>query len=164
MNTSTLQMEGADVVVHRQSTENAKDHFLAVIEVKLHPGLPALAWRSVPTTLHADDVRRLIAYLDEHGRKLRVNPDREAAVFVPRELGFQVRALGGDLDAAGEGEFTLSFFVNIGQCDGCSRTYVGAEAAVDAAKVRRFTDELDAFFSEPAGAGAAGVNGIRTSS
>jgi hypothetical protein len=88
-------------------------------------------------------MQRLAGYFEEHIAQLRQNPDSESQVFVPTELGFHVQALAGEVDQDREGEFSVRFFVNVGQSKVKGhRVYVGGESVVTLEQVRTFLTSL----------------------
>ncbi len=139
----TLETEGYHVAFHLQQAPRQMGFVDGVIELTLLPELGGASFRSAPTFLSANDLQRLVTYLEEHVAHLRSGANGNGFPLVPSELGFQVAALGGDVEAD-EGEFTLRFLVNVGQPDGRSATYAGAEAVVTVQQVRKFTASLDA--------------------
>jgi hypothetical protein len=144
----TLETEGYRVVFHLQNLDASREYFDGSVELSLQPDLGELVIKSPPTFLGVSDLRRLVTYFEEHISRLQGDPDAEAPVFVPLELGFQVQALSGDVGPETEGEFTLRFMLNVGQREGCSRTYVGAEAVTTVQSVRDFTASLDTVLAE----------------
>jgi hypothetical protein len=144
----TLETEGYRIAFHLHRLDAAREYFDGSVELSLQPDLGGLVIKSAPTFLGVADLRQLAAYFEEHIARLQGDPDAEASVFVPLELGFQVQALSGDVGPEAEGEFTLRFMVNVGQREGCSRTYVGAEAVTTVQSVRDFTASLDTVLAE----------------
>jgi hypothetical protein len=144
----TLETEGFQVVFHLRNLDPHGDYVDGVIELCLRPELGDLSVESPPTFLALSDLRQLIAYLDAHIACLEEDPDTESPVFVPLELGFQVQALSGEVAGENDGEFTLRFMVNVGQREGCARTYVGAEGVVTVQSVREFGSSLDTVLAQ----------------
>src|SRR5437588_11301888 len=115
----TLETEGFRVVFNLRNPDAAREYVDGRIELSLQPGLSPLSIQSMPTFLGVTDFRQLVAYFEEHLRRLRDDPGAESTVFVPLELGFQIQALAGEVNEQDEGEFTVRFLVNVGQQEGC---------------------------------------------
>jgi hypothetical protein len=143
-----LEAESYRVVFHFKNAATDGNYLDTLIELSLHPELGTLSVKSVPTFLSVSDLRRLIAYLEEHIAGLEEDAGKESGTFVPLELGFQAQALAGEVESESEGEFSLLFLVNVGQREDCSPAYVGAESVVNVAKIKDFTSALDEVMAE----------------
>jgi hypothetical protein len=141
-----LEAEGFRLTFHL-SNGKGEDWMDGLLALSLHPDLGGLTVHSAPTAIQENDLRGLIAYFEDHIARLQQDPDAESATFTPLELGFQLQALAGDVESADEGAFTLRALLNVGQREGCSRTYVGAEGVVEVANVRAFTHSLEQLLS-----------------
>ena len=102
-------------------------------------------------TIHAAPKdRRLTGHVRErlirHGLQEPFNPVdaiSESYVFVPLELGFQVQALAGELQAEDNGKFSVRFFVKVGESDAaCHRVHIGGESVVILKNLRVFLASL----------------------
>ena len=110
-----LETEGYRICFALQETQAAKESAEVVVELILDRNLGDVAVQSVPTLMTVRDLSRLVAYFEAHIARLQQHPDSESDVFVPLELGFQVQALAGEVQAGDDGEFSVRFFVNVGE-------------------------------------------------
>jgi len=143
-----LATEGFQAIFHLKPLDKELESFDAAIDLILDPDLGAIAMRSIPTFLSLHDCRRLLVYMEEHIWGLRHDATKESPVYVPLEMGFQIRALAGEVNADDEGEFGLRFMLNVGQKEGFSPVYVGAESVIDVEDARRFATSLDTVLAE----------------
>src|SRR5262249_60445744 len=89
------------------------------------------------------DLSRLVAYFEEHIARLQQHPDSESDVFVPLELGFQVQALAGEVQAGDDGGVRVRFFVNVGERSQAGRrVYIGGESVVTLKNLPVFLSSL----------------------
>lgn len=140
-----LDTGGYQLVFEFTRPDPAREYVDATIELSFPAELGVASVRSVPTFITVRDLRRLGSYLEAHIAELQEDSRKEAEAFVPLELGFQAQALSGEVDPAGEGEFTLRFMVNVGdQSENGGRVYVGAEGIVEVTRVRDFIAALEA--------------------
>ncbi|HYT93729.1 MAG TPA: hypothetical protein VEL76_33730 [Gemmataceae bacterium] len=143
-----LDAGGYQVTFAFHNGRASREYLDAVVELSLPAELGAVAVKSQPTFIAVKDLQRLAAYLGEHVAALQRDPDRDAPLFVPLELGFQLQALSGDVDSDNDGEFTLRFMINVGQPAEGSRVYVGAESTVEVVRIREFIASLEGIASE----------------
>ena len=138
-----LETDGYQVSFDLKETQVSKKYADMVVDLVLDQHLGSVAAKSVPTLIAVRDLYRLMEYFEAHIAQLLWDPDRESSTFVPMELGFQVQALAGEVQAENAGEFSLRFFVNVGrsEADG-HRVYVGGEAVVTLTHLRRFVTSL----------------------
>ena len=62
---------------------------------------------------------------------------------LPGVLGFQVQALAGEVQAGDDGEFSVRFFVNVGESSQAGhRVYIGGESVVTLKNLRIFLASL----------------------
>lgn len=100
--------------------------------------------RSSPTFVMAKDLLRLIEYLAAHIDALQAEPSHVSQVFVPLELGFQVQALGGEVESPLEGVFDLRMMLRIPvEGEDSSHVHVGCEGSVEVSKLRAFMRSLE---------------------
>jgi hypothetical protein len=138
-----LETEGYLICFALQETQAAKESAEVVIELILDRSLGNVAVQSVPTLMTVRDLSRLEAYFEEHIARLQRHPDSESYVFVPLELGFQVQALAGEVQAGDDGEFSVRFFVNVGESRQAGhRVYIGGESVVTLKNLRVFLASL----------------------
>lgn len=138
-----LETEGYQVSFDLKETQVSKEYVDMVVELALDQHLGSIAVKSVPTLIAVRDLYRLVEYFEAHITQLQQYPDCESSTFVPMELGFQVQALAGEVQAESAGEFSVRFFVNVGrsEADG-HRVYMGGEAVVTLTNLRRFVTAL----------------------
>jgi hypothetical protein len=138
-----LETEGYQICFALQETQAAKESADVVVELILDGNLGDVAVKSLPTLMTVRDLSRLVAYFEAHIARLQQHPDSESYVFVPLELGFQVQALAGEVQAGDDGEFSLRFFVNVGESDTTGhRVYIGGESVVTLKNLRVFLASL----------------------
>jgi hypothetical protein len=138
-----LETEGYQICFALQETQATKESAEVVVELILDRNLGNVAVQSVPTLMTVRDVVRLVAYFEEHIARLEQHPDSESYVFVPLELGFQVQALAGEVQAGDDGEFSVRFFVNVGESSQAGhRVYIGGESVVTLKNLRVFLAAL----------------------
>ena len=134
-------MDGYEVLFNLELDTN-EEYIDAVIELML-PHLSSVSVKSVPTFIAISDLQELIAYFEQHIAGLQQDPNYQSGTFVPRELGFQVKALSGDVISPNDGEFSILFMVNVGRRnDEASSTYVGAESAVTLENMQNFISSV----------------------
>lgn len=105
--------------------------------------------KSVPTFIAISDLQELVTYLERHITSLQLDPSSESDTFVPKELGFQVRALSGEVISPTEGEFSLLFMVNVGRSnEEVSSTYLGGESEVTIENIQSFKSSVQAVLVE----------------
>jgi hypothetical protein len=139
-----LETEGYRVCFALRETPTAKESAEVVVELVLDPNLGDVAVQSVPTLMTVHDVSRLVAYFEAHIARLQQHPDSESYVFVPLELGFQVQALAGEVQAGDDGEFSVRFFVNVGASSQAGhRVYIGGESVVTLKNLQVFLASLN---------------------
>jgi hypothetical protein len=138
-----LETEGYRICFALQEIQAAKESVEVVVELILDRNLGDVAVQSVPTLMTVRDVSRLVAYFEAHIACLQQHPDSESYVFVPLELGFQVQALAGEVQAGDDGEFSVRFFVNVGESSQAGhRVYIGGESVVTLKNLRVFLASL----------------------
>jgi len=138
-----LETEGYRICFALQETQAAKESADVVVELILDRTLGDVSVQSVPTLITVRDLSRLMAYFEEHIARLQQHPDSESYVFVPLELGFQVQALAGEVQAEDDGEFSVRFFVNVGESSQAGhRVYMGGESVVTLKNLRVFLASL----------------------
>jgi hypothetical protein len=138
-----LETEGCRICFALQETPAAKESAEVVVELVLDRNLGDVTVQSVPTLMTVHDLSRLGAYFAAHIARLQQHPDSESSVFVPLELGFQVQALAGEVQTGDDGEFSLRFFVNVGESSPAGhRVYIGGESVVSLKKLRVFLASL----------------------
>ena len=138
-----LETEGYRICFTLQETPAAKESAEVVVELALDRHLGDVAVKSVPTLMTVRDLARLVAYFEAHIARLQQHPDSESYVFVPLELGFQVQALAGEVQAGDDGEFSVRFFVNVGESSQAGhRVYLGGESVVTLKHLRVFLASL----------------------
>src|SRR4051812_41172119 len=98
-----LDAGGYRVAFAFDNGDAAREYLDTTVEISLADQPGAFAVKSQPTFLALKDLQRLAAYLEDHVAALQKDPNREAEPFVPLELGFQMQALSGDVDAEDEG-------------------------------------------------------------
>ena len=105
------------------------------------------------TIISMHDFRVLVNYLENHIARLYDNPGYESPTYANLELGMQLRALQGNVDTQGVGEFALQCLVNVGR-DPESNTniYWGGLAEVRVIQIRQFIADLDALLNQKLGA------------
>jgi len=139
--TATLAANRYRAVFCLERAPRSTDHADVTIALCLDDATEPM-FTSPPSFVAADDLRRLLRYLDDHLALLVTRPNGEGIVFCPLELGFQLQALGGEVDGDG-GEFTLRLMVNARRPGtGEESVYLGCEGSVDVAAVRAFAAEL----------------------
>lgn len=138
-----LETDGYQVSFDLKETPIYAEDVEMVVELVLDQYLGSIAAQSVPTLIAVRDLYRLVEYFEAHIAQLLRHPDHESSTFVPMELGFQVQALAGEVQAENAGEFSLRFLVNVGrsEADG-HRVYAGGEAVVTLTNLRRFVTSL----------------------
>jgi hypothetical protein len=138
-----LETEGYRLCFALQETQAAKESAEVVVELILDRSLGDVVVQSVPTLMTVGDLSRLVAYFEAHIARLQQYPDSESDVFVPLELGFQVQALAGEVQAEDDGEFSVRFFVNVGESSQPGhRVYIGGESVVTLKNLRMFLASL----------------------
>jgi len=138
-----LETEGYRILFNLKETQAAKESADVVVELVLNRHLGDVAVKSVPTLMTVRDLSRLVAYFEAHIARLQQHPDSESYVFVPLELGFQVQALAGEVQAGDDGEFSVRFFVNVGESSQAGhRVYIGGESIVTLKNLRVFLASL----------------------
>jgi hypothetical protein len=138
-----LETDGYRIYFDLQKTQATQESVEVVVELVLDPHLGDVTVQSVPTLMTVRDVYRLVAYFEAHIARLQQHPDSESSVFVPMELGFQVHALAGEVQAGDDGEFSLRFLVNVGDSRQAGhRVYIGGEAVVTLKNLRVFLASL----------------------
>jgi hypothetical protein len=142
-----LEAAGYRVAFAFQNGSPAGEYVDTAVELSLAAGLGDITLRSQPTFLALRDLHRFAAYFEDHIANLRKDSSREAALFVPQELGFQVQALAGDVIADDEGEFTLRFMLNVGHDDDGGRVYAGAESVISVGRTKEFVAALEGIAS-----------------
>lgn len=86
---------------------------------------------------------------DQHIACLQQDSSSQSDTFVPRELGFQVKALSGEVISPKSGEFSLLFMVNVGRSnEEVSSTYVGGESEVTLENIQNFKSSVQAALAE----------------
>jgi hypothetical protein len=138
-----LETEGYRIGFALQETQATQESADVVVELILDRNLGNVAVQSVPTLMTVRDLSRLVAYFEAHIARLQQHPDSESDVFVPLELGFQVQALAGEVQAGDDGEFSVRFFVNVGtSSQEGHRVYIGGESVVTLKNLRVFLASL----------------------
>ena len=138
-----LETEGYRICFALNETQAAKESADVVVELVLNRHLGDVAVKSVPTLMTVRDLSRLVAYFEAHIARLQQHPDSESYVFVPLELGFQVQALAGEVQAGDDGEFSVRFFVKVGASSTAGhRVYIGGESVVTLKNLRVFLTSL----------------------
>ena len=138
-----LETEGYQICFTLQATQATQESAEVVVELILDRSLGNVVVQSVPTLMAVRDLSRLVAYFEEHIARLQQRPDSESYVFVPLELGFQVQALAGEVQAGDDGEFSVRFFVNVGESSQAGhRVYMGGESVVTLKNLRVFLASL----------------------
>ncbi len=95
------------------------------------------------------DLQTLVTYFEEHIARLEQDSNSESPTFLTYGFGFQVQASSGEVRSPSDGEFGMSFMVNLGRSheEGCS-IFVGGEAEVTLEQVKSFTSSLQAALAE----------------
>ena len=138
-----LETDGYWICFDLKGTQAAKESVEVVVELVLDRNLGDVAVKSIPTLMTVRDLHRLVAYFEEHIALLQQNPDSESYVFVPMELGFQVHALAGEVQAGNDGEFSVRFLLNVGESSPVGhRVYIGGESVVTLKNLRVFLASL----------------------
>jgi hypothetical protein len=138
-----LETEGYRICFVLQETQAAKESAEVVVELSLDRSLGDVAVQSVPTLMTVHDLSRLVAYFEAHIARLQQHLDSESDVFVPLELGLQVQALAGEVQAEDDGEFSMRFFVNVGESSQAGhRVYIGGESVVTLKNLQVFLASL----------------------
>lgn len=138
-----LETEGYQVSFDLKETQVSKEYVDMAVELALDQHLGSITVKSVPTLIAVRDLYRLVEYFEAHIAQLLRYPDCESSTFVPMELGFQVQALAGEVQAENAGEFSLRFFVNVGRSEADGHcVYMGGEAVVTLTNLRRFVTSL----------------------
>ncbi|GAB4203748.1 MAG: hypothetical protein Fur006_58350 [Coleofasciculaceae cyanobacterium] len=144
-----LETDGYQVLFQLKHLDTSKEYFDAVIELMLDPHLTEVSLKSVPTFIAISDLQELVTYFDRHIARLQQNPSSESDTFVPKELGFQVKALSGEIISPTEGEFSLLFMVNVGRSnEEVSSTYFGGESEVTLENIQKFKSSVQASLVE----------------
>ncbi len=139
----SLEGKGFRAEFQFQQAANSAEHFDATVRLILSASVAGACIESVASFLSIAEFGRLSDYLDNHLLSLRKGARLDTGPFVPMELGFQLEALDGDVDADGEGELSLRFMANVGlDPDEETRVYAGVEGAIDAAKLAEFAAHL----------------------
>ncbi len=107
--TYVLETAGYRIGVTLQETPAVADSATVVVEFVLDRPLGDVAVPSVPTLITVCDVSRLVAYCDAPIARLQQHPDSVSEVFVLLELGLQVQALAGEVQAGDDGELRAGF-------------------------------------------------------
>ena len=142
MYNSVLKTDGYAVHFCLKPAKHDPDFVDAVIAFTLEPPVGVLHVTSIPTFIHRDDLLRLVEYLTHHMEQLVYAPHSDSDVFVPLELGFQVRAYSGAASSANEGAFSLDVKVHVGNDANNARVYIGGEAVVSFGQIMSFTQTL----------------------
>ncbi len=144
-----LETDGYRVLLKLKSLAPTKEYVDAVVEFMLAPHLVEISVKSVPTFIAISDLQELITYLDRHIACLQQDPSSQSDTFVPRELGFQVKALSGEVISPKSGEFSLLFMVNVGRSnEEVSSTYVGGESEVTLENIQNFKSSVQVALAE----------------
>lgn len=147
--TCLLETDGYRVLFQLKHLDTSKEYFDAVVEFMPDPHLAKISLKSVPTFIAISDLQELVTYLDRHIASLQQDPNSESDTFVPKELGFQVRALSGEVISPTEGEFSLLFMVNVGRSnEEVSSTYLGGESEVTIENIQSFKSSVQAVWVE----------------
>jgi hypothetical protein len=98
---------------------------------------------SAPPAAYLNGRQVAVDFISPWIARLQQHPDSESDVFVPLELGFQVQALAGEVQAGDDGEFSVRFFVNVGESSQAGhRVYIGGESVVTLKNLRVFLASL----------------------
>ena len=138
-----LQTDGYHVVFNLQHLDTTKNYIDTIIEFILDPVISEISLKSIPTLIALSDWQELIAYFEQHIICLQQNPSYQSDPFVPRELGFQIKALSGEIISLNEGEFSLLFMINAGRShEDVSSTYIGGESAITLENLQNFLSSI----------------------
>ena len=147
--TCILETAGYRVAFSLRAVQTSREYVDLLVEFTLDQHLGGIVLQSVPTCITARDLSRLAQYFEAHMAQLLRHPDSESSTFVPMELGFQVQALAGEVEAENAGEFSVRFLLNVGTSqDAGERVYVGGESVVPLKNVRKFTASLHAALAD----------------
>jgi len=145
-----LETDGYQVVFELKSMKEADEDVVdAIIEFRLDSRLGNLSIKSVPNFIYKKDLEDLIKYFENHIDSLQKDQFSTSEVFITYGLGFQIQAFAGEAISPEDGEFTISFVVNLGQADeDSSRTWIGGESVITFEKIRNFTKAIDEAISQ----------------
>jgi hypothetical protein len=121
------------------------------IEFHLHPNLGDLIVKSVPTFIRLIDLKDFLTYFEEHISHLQQEPDFVSEIFISTDLGFQAQAYQGDILPYNDGDFSLSFMVNVGirgENADDTRVYIGGEALITVHEVQNFVHSVQLIIEE----------------
>ena len=95
--------------------------------------------------LFKGDLERLLQYFRSHTKGLLDGSLSESAVFVPSEIGFQIRALDGDVESMLDGYFTIEVMNNYGlRKEGYDSLYLGFSSVIDLVNLNEFCARIEA--------------------
>ena len=149
MNRCLLKTNGYRVGFEFQNWVNNQEDVELVIKFLLDPQLGQVKVKSRPFLMAVEDLERLITYFKQHLKCLAQDPDYESSIFTPLELGFQLQALSGEIRALNDGEFSLSFMLNVGRGDDDASVYVGGEGVVMLSNLNIFIASIQQILKLP---------------
>ena len=103
-------------------------------------------WQMPPVEcrLWKSDLERLSRYFGGHIEGLLNGSLCESPVFVPSELGFQIRALDGDVESKLDGYFSIELMINYGsKGKNHHGLYIGYSSTIDLANVNEFRARIE---------------------
>lgn len=144
-----LKTASAILQLSLSRASRGSDWFRAAIGVQILG--PSDCWRAkdVDCHLHKEDACRLIRCLEDHVQALLDHERAESPVYVPSELGFQIRCLDGDVESRFNGYFTIEVLVNHGIAQQEQRDlYLGFASTVDLVDLNGFIASLKLALAE----------------
>ncbi len=144
MDKATLRADGYVICITFRKFKGYDTSLDTIVAFSVDSSLSQIEATSIPMPMRLKDIQALIDYFEQHIANLQDNPWSDSATFVPLDLHFQMQALAGEVSSPDDGAFSLRCMVNVGQVEGCSRTYVGGEASVSLEQVSAFTSSLRA--------------------
>jgi hypothetical protein len=140
MTTTVCTLEADGFVVHwyfRQS-DIANSTLIVTAELLINIQSESQTIRTQEFAMTHVDLRAMGEYLDRHMSALRMDPSHQSDTFLRYDLGYQLEASAGDIDAEGNGEFELTLLLNIGFSASRRRVYVGSRGPVSFKSVAAF--------------------------
>jgi hypothetical protein len=150
--TCALIANGYEILFHLKDIEQYSNSIGIILVCNVKTTNMNYCLQSKAQLVRKDDLRRMIAYLENHIQVIQENLYEQSTVFVTYDNVFQMEALSGIcLGQSNDGYFTLRFMFNagFGEVEGRPKTntYVGAEAVVYFESIQNFIESIDTFLS-----------------
>ena len=146
-NIVSLKTNGYELRFYLARVENSQDSFFkAKVEFATTPNCSQkISAVSEKISINPSDLIRLKKYFQEHMKNIKNNSQEDSYIFVDNTLGYQVRALCGDVSKNGKtGSFGIISMVNIGKTKPFgSSTYIGGESIITFEQVEEFIIALE---------------------